>query len=201
MEWCGITIESNGRTFPSTPHQLRLDFGSSEKVIDDLQTLDEVRHYYHRWLGIANVGNRWMNQELGEKTFQLRKIHKSLSEQDLQQAKKVLMVYARLLNDWWENENGAFSLTLGASKDGVSVAIVDANKEAWYGTLLYLTQVEREKDAFVDLSDEANIVKAACEKLELRTDAGKILTLIPCIRDGEKFSTELQKASSTTRER
>ena len=61
--------------------------------------------------------------------------------------------------------------------------------------------MEREKDAFVDISDEANIVKAVCEKLELRTDPGKVLTLIPCIRDGEKFSTGLQKASSTTRER
>ena len=44
IEWCGITIESNGRIFPSKPHQLRLAFGSSEKAIDDLQTLDEVRH-------------------------------------------------------------------------------------------------------------------------------------------------------------
>ena len=100
IEWCGITISLNGRIFPSKPHQLRLDFGSSEKAIDDLQTLDEVRHYYHRWLGIANVGNRWINQELREKTFQLRKIHKPLSERDLQQAKKALKVYARLLNDW-----------------------------------------------------------------------------------------------------
>ena len=179
-----------------------MDFGSSEKAIDDFQTLDEVRHYYHRLLGIANVGNRWMIQELREKTFQLRKIHKSLSEQDLQQAKKALMVYARLFNDRWENENGASSLTLGgASEDGISVAIVDANKEAWNGTLWYLNQVEREKDAFEDLSDEANIVKAVCEKLELRTDPEKVWTLIPCIRDGEKFSIGIQKASSTTRER
>ena len=98
-----------------------------------------------------------------------------------------LKVYAMLLNDGWENENDAFSLTLGgASEDEVSVAIVDANKEAWYGTLWITIKWMREKDAFVDISDEANIVKAVCEKLELRTDPGKVWTLIPCIRDGEK---------------